>query len=320
MQISVPGRSPTGLRTVSAWMNCTDGAMWTIKSYKIMNALVDVYADGKKVAVFEEGIRSCASNKTEEVLGKCKAHIRQKHGTHNMKFVLRIKNQTERSRAVMELAASGLDTYVDQCMGRKFCLTELGAETKESFKLRQSATTQLQCMLGKIPQSLPKLQRVCSEWQECLSKRGHAVDDLTQSLKVTILKKESDELDEYGALEEYRADSPDVPSDSRATGARANDMHCLDPESADPEELQCECLQTCERLSGSNQGTCIRNLLCDHCGVCKHWKQGRCTEKQITKCDASALDQRRSMQVTAIGTTLDDINTLDDTLTGKCSQ
>jgi len=310
MHISVPQGSAPGIRTVSTWMNCTDGASWEINVKGLVNGFVDVIADGKTVAsidVIAGGHKQraeCAINNTKEVKpkkGNCGVVIPQKHGTHHVKVALRIKDETMKSEANLTLHARGLDSYVDQCMGRKFCLSELGAERDASFKLRQSAKTQLQCMLGKIPESLFDLQRVCGEWQECLSKRGHSVDDLTQSLSAAILKNNSDE--------------PEEPA-SNATA-------CLDPENADPEELECECLQTCEKLSGSKKGMCIRNLLCDHCGVCGHWKQGRCTEKQITKCgDANAVGQQGAMlvhstkatSVAAIG------NTLDDTLTGKCSQ
>jgi len=273
-------------------MNCTNGARWSVQVDKLSNADIDVFADGKKV----------------ELMGGSVV-MPQTRGIHHLKVALRITSKKKKAEASITVKANGLDSYVDQCMGRKYCLAQLDVQKEAAFKLRQSSETQMQCMVGKIPTTQVSLDTECDLWKQCLLDRGHTADDLTQMLGAAILKTEASFEEEH-----------------EAGNATQNGANCLDPVSADPEELECECLHTCEGLVGSGKRECIRNVFCDDCGVCEYWKQGRCTQTQIKRCgpageespkhhkQAILLHAAKETSATATG------HILDDVLTGKCSQ
>lgn len=191
--------------------------------------------------------------------------------------------------------------WVDTCMDRNFCLQKLGDGSVAAFELRNSNRRQYDCLLGNAASHLAV---VCAVWRACFaSQTGTNHEAELLKLLSAVFKAASTSL--------VKTNLPATISSAQTVGDAPG---CTDPAVADPESVECECLdeikKACADAGVADSEECFLTHMCNHQSVCGSWKTDHCAGGDSLL--VSRSHSRSSM-------TAENTNTLDGSVTGKCT-
>jgi hypothetical protein len=192
--------------------------------------------------------------------------------------------------------AHDVSPIVDKCMSGKFCLETLKGTA--GYTIRSANEMQLKCLEHNDIADI-ELQEACNKWIDCLEKKSNeSTNSLHDLLRASLSKP-------VGSPQSLLLSS-DTSSDSTEPG-------CFNPAIADPEQLECDCLeQIQEACKGhSNKAQCMNTEMCKKPMICKVWKDAHCAPSLITS-TLSDLQQRASYDTS-------NLLTLESTLQSKCA-
>jgi len=274
-RVELGSDSPSGDRRATLWLRCEDDedvlSKWWVAKDRVTNGVLTVQIDGKTVKEYQ------ADPPTRRRWGSPRRRrtsadplpalpVGQGKRDHTLTLNFHPASAGSSADAVIRVYAD-VDPWVEKCMGEHFCLGLLGDGTPAGFELRNNNTEQLRCLDDK-PMSTA-LATKCSEWKSCMSKR--------------IGKQYAGSSEESSLHSLLRAAFLGVT----VSWEQSRQDDCISPQAVDPEALECECLDVLRKTCSTtdDQTTCYKNILCEHCKVCRSWKQAKgCRQEQIDQC------------------------------------
>jgi len=308
LKLDVPANGPHNRFVAEVWASCSDGkGIWKVSGEVIQNGVLNVYVNGElfKTVVESEVI-------TVPVVKDSRVRV---------EFVR--TDTATRASGHIYLLASHIDAYVDNCMGVKNCLVDLGDGTDAAFLFRNSNAKQLQCIYATTTAEQNTVSDHCRPWVTCLSQEPGRKDKLKILLKAAIGK----DADQGQLLS--RTGTSSFGAGGRRAGVGGGGR-CIDPAAEDAESWDCECMAEMAEACGGADEACFRTLLCRQNKVCRSWKNKNCGSsfsliaKQNGSIKEDALFMRR--EVVAASVTHDaevmltrQSGSLDGSLEGKCT-
>lgn len=319
LQLDVPASSPDNRFVAEVWASCSDGnGKWYVYVWPngLQNGVLNIYVNSE---LYETVTRS---NKMVELPIVKDSRVRAE-------FV-RTDNATK-AFGYISMYAEGVDAYIDNCMGVKNCLVDLGDGTDAAFLFRNSNVKQLQCVSANTTAEQNTVSDHCSPWATCVAREPGRKDKLKILLKVGVGK----DADKGELLAKTRMSSkppwrPNQRSprpavrlwrpNRRPNQRRKDHPRCIDPAAEDAESWDCECMAEMTESCGGADEDCFRTIICRQRKVCWSWKRRNCDPsfsfiaKQNASIKESALLMRRDVEVdTTAG------SRLDSALDGKCA-
>jgi len=303
LALEVPSEAPGDQFYVADfWARCSNGSgEWKLcinrQGHKqtseswgghLTNGDIIIYVNGKRFDSFTE-----SEMKTKDK--KCVSFDSTKDSQLRMEFHRNNKALAASSNLYIEVI--GVDASVDNCMAVKDCLKIFGDDSDTSFAFRNSNHKQLECIVATDDATRNAISDKCAPWTQCLSQQTGRKEDLEVFLRAAVATPTMAALMAPKLM-------PTLDEESS----------CVDPSIDDPESWNCDCMQSMERVCGKVDEVCFRGLMCKHPSICCSWKQTHCPASD--HCGESAALDDRGM----VTSNIDLDNSLDQTLSGKCSQ
>jgi len=232
------------------------------------------------------------------------------------------------AKGKVQLFASNVSPYSDQCLTTKFCLKLFGDASDAGYELRNVNKMQLHCLAGDSASMSAAVRAKCKKWLECLKSADRAL--LESFLRAA--------LGEGGSPPTTTMPTTTTNTRRRITTTRrrrrrrrqsrrrrgssslikdgSDEVECLDPATADPESWDCDCVETMKAAcsASTTDMDCFKAHMCNHGGVCRAWKKQHCSASLVE----SEADKR--VQVTSSGEIVTrSEGALDSTVQGKCT-
>jgi len=293
LKLDVPANSPHKRFVAEVWASCASGeGRWKLRVWPngLKNGFLKIFVDDKL---------------HEKVIPKSGEFQRARYVNIPVEKDSRVRVEFIREETGVEafglitLYARGVDEYVDDCMGVKYCLAGLGDGSEAAFRFRNSNVQQLGCLLANTTDERNNISDHCEAWGKCLGEEPARKKKLQTLLKVGLGTRASlSENENQGRRRRRRKAATSEP--------------CRDPANEDAESFDCECSGKLSKSCADDED-CFRKFFCDSSKVCDSWKGENCESSLMAKQNASALARRETGDGSTAGARL------DSALDGKCS-
>jgi len=319
LKVVVPADAPSDeFYVTDLWVRCSNGSgkflVCAEKQYEgeVTNGDISIQSNGVHLAsITESQFEESAKATLMKPRGDKICVTANAQDTH-LRIEFHRKNKALAASSVIYIEAEEVDASVESCMGVKDCLKELADGSDSAIALRNSNRKQYQCLLAADDDARNAISDKCPPWSQCLSQNPKNKKDLEVFLGAAVA-------------------TPTAMVEGRVKVTREKESNCVDPSLDDPESFSCDCMEQMESQCGEVDEACFRDFMCKKSGICCSWKETHCPTAD--QCSSSQLlmtisstgqadtmeGERASLEDRSKVTGNID-NSLDQTLSGKCSQ
>jgi len=296
LKLDVPANSSHKRFVAEVWASCASGeGRWSVHVWPngLKNGFLKIFVDDK--------LHEQVKPKSGEFQSARYVNIPVEKDSRVRVEFIREETGVE-AFGLITLRARGVDEYVDDCMGVKYCLAGLGDGSESAFDFRNSNVQQLGCLNAHTTDERNNISDHCEVWDTCLTKEPARKKKLRTLLKVGLGTRASlsENENQYGRRRR------------KWTAPAPTPAPCRDPANEDAESFDCECSAELSRSCDDDED-CFRKFFCDNSNVCDSWKGENCESSLMAKQNASALARREAGDDSIAGARL------DSALDGKCS-
>lgn len=302
VHLGVAANSSQKVYAIRIWGHCADGEfhtwhvgldseyvpVWYLhgEHHEFKNGVIRVYVDGKlNASISESDVNGGWIRRVIPFV-----HDMEVKKSVQLTVTFTRVDKTKEGKADLFVSLKNPDSWQDTCLGVKTCLNKLGNLSAPDEKLRNSNRMQYDCI--NAPNDIARLavSVSCPKWEACLRyPNPERKQNLGALLSAMLAGSES----------------------SLAEVPPSNESNCVNPLSADPESLECDCYEVMIGACGVGNTSCFKKHMCEGSLICEEWK--------AANCDGFASLIRKPLMRRASSLNSRSLNQLDTTVKAKCA-